>query len=75
MNNEVERFLVINDIPFKYANRVLRIYLKDEKSRNTKEFVLYLTTEKYELGITTSSQITMKEHKILTTLFDLLCWE
>lgn len=75
MNNEVEEFLEANNIPFQYINRKLKIYLKDEKSRNTKEFVLYLTTEKYELGITTSSKITMRDHKILTILFELLGWE
>lgn len=72
-NKEVEQFLKENNIPFQYVNNKLRIYFK-YISGHMKEVTLYMKDQKYEFGLGTTSKINMKEHQILTKVFELLGW-
>lgn len=71
MNENIKKYLKEKNIPFQYINNKLRLYFQDI---GTKEIEIDIKRKNYGIGITTTDKINMKEHNILSNIFEMLGW-
>lgn len=69
----VKDILDKNNIPYHFIHNRIYIYFKYISGR-TVEINLDLKKQQYSIGICTSSNINMREHKILNEIFQKLKW-